>query len=169
MLCNKIITCCRFFISVFIFQPFNEKLHITWILTLILFWHATLWPYKWPLTFVTSFIILLKALCWPWKAFEWTSHFTFIVTLFTHDQSSQWYIGPHLWILWDTLHDEHWKAVNTSTRMSTFFLKIPQLVYNATWGSFNLNFGHGNVKSLMVPWWPLCQLSSVCTVAPQTL
>lgn len=44
-----------------------------------------------------------------------------------------------------TLHDEHWKAVNTSTRTSTFFLEIPQLVYNATWGSFNLNFGHGNV------------------------
>lgn len=34
----------------------------------------------------------------PLNGPEWTSHFTFIVTPFSLDLGSQWYVGPHLWI-----------------------------------------------------------------------
>lgn len=139
------------------FQPFDHKTkYRPDLLILTSLWHVSLWPYKWPLTLWhhSSSISNPCACCErPLKGHEWTSHFTFIVIPFSLDLGSQWYVGPHLWKRWATLHDRHQKALNTSTQTSTVFLKMPLEAPSIKFWTRN-----SNLMCLVAPWWPLCQL-----------
>lgn len=84
------------------------------------------------------------------KAAEWTSHFTFIVTLFTPDWEAL-NSPPGPICLWATLHDRHWKTWNAPRHRSRLFV-------------IKWNIKPLEAPLVMAPPWPLCWLSRACQV-----
>lgn len=85
------------------------------------------------------------------KAAEWTSHFTFIVNLFTPDWAAL-NSPPGPICLGATLHDRHWKTWNAPRHRSRLFV-------------IKWNIKPLEAPSVMAPQRPLHQLSRACQVA----